>query len=287
MQSRFPMPRRLGKVAVMESALEYDIALAALAWQVELGCAELIGDAPVDRFALEHAAREAAKMQAAAPAQASVSKSKNIPVPSAEPRIDAAAEARRAAQGCADLGALKSAMAAFEHCDLHRGARNLCFATGNPAARVMVIGEAPGREEDRSGAVYVGPAGRLLDKMLGAIDLSRDAQEPAQAAYLTYALPWRLPQARDAYATEIAAMAPFVQRHIEIVAPQLVLLLGEVAVHSVLGPKSAGGIGQGWAQAFGRPALAITAPDYLLSHPAGKRDAWRDLLMFKSRLAAL
>ena len=268
----------------MESALEYDIALAQLAWQVEMGCAEAICEAPVDRFATEIEARAAA----AASAQVPAVKGGGAPAPvMAEPQIDPVAEAAALAKGCADLAALEAAMASFAHCDLRRGARRMCFAAGNPAARVMVIGEAPGREEDRSGAVYEGPAGRLLDKMLAAIDLSRDAQVSAQGAYLTYALPWRPPQGRDPHEGEIACMAPFVRRHVELVAPKVLLLLGDVAVQSLFGGAQDKGIGKGWAEACGRPALAITAPEYLLTHPAGKRGAWHDLLTFKARLAAL
>ena len=101
------------------------------------------------------------------------------------------------AAACADLAALRATMAAFDGCALKQGARNLVFADGDPRARVMVIGEAPGREEDREGLPFVGRSGQLLDRMLAAIGLSRRAEDPRDAAYITNVLPWRPPQNRD------------------------------------------------------------------------------------------
>jgi hypothetical protein len=119
----------------MESALDFHTAKALLDWQIELGATEAICDAPVNRYEVPE---KPAKPAVASP-----------PTPAPEEKTDAVSEAKAAAKSCNDLNALKAAMAAFEHCELKRGARNLVFSDGNPQARVMIIGEAPGRDEDR------------------------------------------------------------------------------------------------------------------------------------------
>ena len=111
------------------------------------------------------------------------------------------------AAACGDLASLRAAMAGFEGCALKRGARNLVFADGNPAARVMIVGEAPGQEEDREGLPFVGRSGQLLDRMLAAIGLSRRAEAPGDSVYITNVLPWRPPQNRDPAADEVAVLA--------------------------------------------------------------------------------
>jgi DNA polymerase len=166
----------------MTDARPDPISLAALAWQLELGADEAIGEEPVSRFNVA-AAPPAPRRVAAAAAPVT-------PAPEAEGSAALAA-------ACGDLAALRAAMEAFEGCALKRGARNLVFADGDPRARVMVVGEAPGRDEDLAGLPFVGRSGQLLDRMFAAIGLSRRAEEPAAALYITNVLPWRPPQNRD------------------------------------------------------------------------------------------
>jgi uracil-DNA glycosylase len=246
--------------------------LAALAWQVELGADEAIAEAPVNRFALP------AAQAVAAPPRLAVAEPP-APVP------DAGSD--EIAAGCADLAALRAAMAAFDGCPLKHGARNLVFADGNPAARVMVIGEAPGRDEDREGLPFVGKSGQLLDRMLAAIGLSRRAEDPAHAAYITNVLPWRPPQNRDPAGDEAAMMLPFLFRHIALAAPEVLLLLGSPAVRAVLGTGDGVTRMRGkWLDWRGVPAIATFHPAALLRDGAKKREAWSDLLMLKARLDA-
>jgi DNA polymerase len=256
--------------------LPHDYARALLDWQVELGADEPIGDLPVNRYDLPAEpprARPQAEVAEAAPAIA--------PPPAADP-VEAARRAAAAARTLADLA---EAQAAYDHLELKKGARRFVFADGNPAARVMVIGEAPGRDEDIEGRPFVGRAGQLLDRMFAAIGLSRTAPDAETALYITNVLPWRPPGNRDPDPQEIAMMLPFVTRHVELADPDLVVLMGNTPCKAALG---AGGIlrlrGQ-WTQAFGRPALPMTHPAYLLRNPAAKREAWADLLEIKSRLA--
>jgi DNA polymerase len=252
-------------------------ALAALAWQLELGADEAIGEAPVDRFE-PPAAPDPGPARAPVAAVASPA-----PTAAADPEATAVA----LAAGCADLAALRAAMAAFEGCALKRGARNLVFADGNPAARVMVIGEAPGRDEDMAGLPFVGRSGKLLDRMLAAIGLARDAAEPAAAVYIANVLPWRPPANREPSGDEVAAMLPFLHRHIELARPRVLLLLGAASARSLLG--AAEGITRlrgRWADWRGVPALPTFHPAALLRDPLKKREVWADLLALRARLDA-
>ena len=248
-----------------------DADLAALAWQVELGADEAIGEEPVSRF---DAAPLRAAVPAAAPAQA------QAPEPVAE------INTRELAEACADLSALRGAMAGFDGCSLKKGARNLVFSDGNPAARLMLIGEAPGREEDREGRPFVGASGQLLDRMLAAIGLSRDASDAKNAVYITNVLPWRPPQNRDPSGDEVAMMMPFLYRHIELVDPQVIVVMGNSAAKTVL--KTTTGITRlrgVWAEFEGRAVMPMFHPAALLRDPAKKRPAWADLQLIKARLA--
>jgi len=197
---------------------------------------------------------------------------------------DPVALARAAAGAAADLPALAQAIADFDLCELKKGARSLVFADGDPAARVMVIGEAPGREEDMAGKPFVGPSGHLLDRMFAAIGLSRDAPDAQAALYITNVLPWRPPGNRNPEPDEIAMMQPFLQRHIELAGPDFLVLMGNQACQAVLGLGGIMGLRGQWLEAFGRPVLPMAHPSYLLRRPQAKRDAWADLLSLRARL---
>ncbi|WGW04813.1 uracil-DNA glycosylase [Tropicibacter oceani] len=261
----------------MESALDWHTARALLEWQFEMGVDEAISDRPIDRFAIEQAAREAAASQKAQVAVARTAPGIVVPEKGPDPVEVALASAKAAA----DLAGLRAAMEAFEHCELKRGARNLVFCDGNPAGRVMIIGEAPGRDEDRIGKPFVGKAGQLLDRMLAAIDLSRD-----DSVYITNVLPWRPPQNRDPKPDEIAMMLPFLQRHIALVDPDLLVIAGNISCQALLGKRGITRLRGQWTEVAGRPALPMFHPAYLLRTPAAKREAWADLLELRTRLEA-
>lgn len=252
---------------------DWHIARACLEWQVEMGVDEAICDAPLDRFALDPApaSKPAAKTPAASTA------------PAAE--IDPVQEAEVMATAAPDLDALAAALAAYPHCELKLGARNLVFSDGRAGARVMIVGEAPGREEDLRGRPFVGEAGQLLDRMFAAIGMGRDHPDAGQALYITNILPWRPPQNRDPSAEERAMMHPFVLRHIQLAAPDILVLMGRISASTLLGSND--GItkirGQ-WREVAGRPALPMLHPAYLLRNPAAKREAWADLLALQARL---
>ncbi len=251
---------------------EYHEALAQLAWQVELGADEAIGEVAVNRY--EEKAKPKPKTATAPPVVEAID----------EP-VDMSAEAARLVAGCGDLVALRAALEGFDGCALKRGARNTVFSDGNPAASVMIIGEAPGRDEDIQGKPFIGRSGQLLDKMLAAIGLNRNAESPEEAVYITNVLPWRPPQNRDPLVDEIAMMKPFLMRHIALVKPRALLLVGNPSNQTLLETNQGVTRLRGrWHEVAGIPALPIFHPAYLLRMPVKKREAWADLLMLKSKL---
>jgi uracil-DNA glycosylase family 4 len=256
---------------------DWHMAQACLQWQVEIGVDEAICDDPVNRYALEASTPKPPAMPAPAAAPANPS----LPLTD----IDPVQEAMAAASAAPDLTALEAALAAFAHCDLRKGARNCVFADGQPGARVMIVGEAPGREEDLGGKPFVGEAGQLLDRMFAAIGMQRNHPDPNCALYITNILPWRPPQNRDPSMAERAMFRPFVLRHIELAAPDIVVLMGRISAATVL--ETGDGItrirGQ-WNKVLGRPALPMLHPAYLLRNPAAKREAWADLLELQARI---
>ncbi len=251
------------------------VIAALLDWQAELGADEWIGDGPVDRFAAAEAARAA---PAAVPARP-------VAVAAPEPvAADPVAEARRLAAQAASLEQLAELQAGYEHCELKKGARNFVFCDGRPGARVMLVGEAPGADEDRQGKPFVGRAGQLLDRMLAAIGLDRHAPDLERAVYISNVLPWRPPGNRDPEPAELAMMQPFIRRHIELAAPEVLVLIGNHSCQTLLGQRGITKLRGRWTETLGRPALPMLHPAYLLRNPYAKRDSWADLLMLQARL---
>ena len=285
------MPEPSESAADALDALDPSEALAMLEWQIELGADETILDAPVDRY--EAAARAPARPAQAAPGGSGVGAGQGdagqggaaaAGAPAPDPRAEVVEAARQAAGAAGDLDGLRAAVSAFEGCDLKKGARSTVFADGDPAARVMIIGEAPGVDEDREGRPFVGRAGKLLDAMFDAIGLSRGAGGAAEALYITNVVPWRPPANRTPDAGEIACMLPFLERHVALAAPELVVVMGNTACQGVLGRQGISRIRGAWSQAWGRPVLPMFHPAYLLRQPHAKRHAWADLLTLRARL---
>jgi len=259
---------------------DYADALDALMWQIELGATEAIGNQPVSRY--QEPSVQAPVGQKTADKPVAVT----MVAPSNPSQIadQAVAVAENAAARADDLASLRAAIAAYEYCVMKKGARSLVFADGNPAARVMIVGEAPGSNEDREGKPFVGAAGQLLDKMFAAIGLSRAAPEAQDALYITNVLPWRPPQNRDPSTDEIAMMLPFLKRHIALAKPEILVVMGNAAAKALLGRGAITRIRGTWTEVDGLPALAMTHPAYLLRTPSAKREAWADLLALKARL---
>ncbi|MFG1477741.1 uracil-DNA glycosylase [Xanthobacter sp. V4C-4] len=278
-------------------------------FHLEAGVDVALGDEPVDRFA-----ESAAELKARAPRRDAADAPPGLPreeapqatgdprgaapaarrapqpppphAPAIAPHApDAAAmAAREAARGASSLEELRALLDAFDGCALKRTASRLVFADGNPRARVMFVGEAPGRDEDQQGLPFVGRAGRLLDLMLGAIGLDRSS------VYIANIIPWRPPGNRTPTPQETAICLPFITRQIELADPDLLVCLGGQSAQALLAST------EGITKLRGRVldydtgtrrirAMATFHPAYLLRTPIGKRLAWRDLLAIEAMLA--
>ena len=254
--------------------MDYHAMRAALEWQMDLGATESITDAPINRF-------EAPELKPTAK-EPNAPSAKITPARPSPP--DGVALAGELARGAGSLPELEAAIGLFELCELKRGARNTVFADGFAGADVMIIGEAPGRDEDIQGKPFVGRAGHLLDKMFAAIGLDRAATTPENAIYTTNILPWRPPQNRDPEPDEIAMMVPFIRRHIELAQPKLVVLMGNIACQAMLDKKGITRLRGQWTQTQDLPTMPMFHPAYLLRNAEKKRDAWADLLAIRAKL---
>ncbi|QLP96542.1 MAG: uracil-DNA glycosylase [Rhodoblastus sp.] len=247
----------------MAASDEPERALESLfAWHAEAGLDWAASETPVDRFAPETTAARGETQVAGAP-----------------PRPPTEHPARQART----LDELRAALLEFDGCALKTTATQLVFADGTPGAPVMVIGEAPGADEDRVGLPFVGRAGRLLDKMLASIGLDRDT------VYIANVVPWRPPGNRTPSPQETAACLPFLLRQIELAAPQIILCVGGPSSQTVLGLKEGIMRSRGAWRVFEShglraQAMATLHPAYLLRSPQHKALAWRDLRAVRAEL---
>jgi DNA polymerase len=214
------------------------------------------------------------------------------PAPTAEVNASistAIAEARALADAATDIASLEAAIRGFNGCALKKTATNTVFAQGVPESGVMFIGEAPGADEDRQGVPFCGVSGQLLDKMLSFIGLKRD-----ESFYITNTLYWRPPGNRKPTPEELEICRPFVEKHVALVKPKLLVLVGGTATQSVLGDNR--GITRLRGQVFTYkndympaevPVHVLYHPSYLLRQPSGKKQTWGDLLGIKAALKAL
>src|SRR5215472_1285736 len=274
---------------------DFEAARALLAFYVEAGADALIGETPVDRMADEPApaaprqAERPANTTPAPPTSAAVSRAPTRPAPppaaAAPPPPDVAVmAAREAAANAKTLDDLRALLENFRGCALHATATQLVFADGNPQGRVMFVGEAPGYEEDMTGRPFVGRSGKLLDRMIEAIGLTRNA------VYIANVVPWRPPGNRTPTPQETAICLPFIRRQIELADPDILVCLGQPSTQTLLGTRE--GItrtrGRWFTFATGSRdirALPTYHPAFLLRSPLQKRYAWRDFLAIKKALA--
>ncbi|MCB1476727.1 MAG: uracil-DNA glycosylase [Rhodobiaceae bacterium] len=237
---------------------------ALLQWQAEAGADEAIGEVAFDRRAEMAAPKNAPSSPALAPAAAPAD-------------VDAIAA------GAGSIEELAAILETFDGCALKKTASRLCLGDGVTTARLMLVGEGPGREEDLQGKPFVGRAGQLLDRMLNAIGHDRTS------VYITNCVFWRPPGNRTPTPEETAVCRPFLDRQIEIVAPDVIIMLGAVAAQTLTGRK------EGITKLRGRwfdidvggrqiPALAALHPAYLLRQPGQKKFAWRDMLAAQRKL---
>lgn len=279
--------------------------LATLGWLVDAGADEAVHESPVDHFAAKGAGGNSArplgqgKPNTPVPRLAESSAVRPQyprpvapfagdppPRPTAESG-DSIGTAIATAAACNSLAELRAALEAFDGCGLKKSATKTVFADGTPRNGIMFIGEAPGREEDLAGLPFVGRAGKLLDKMLASIGLDR-----ATNAYITNVINWRPPGNRDPSPEEAASCLPFLRRHIELVSPGVIVLLGAVAARHVMGRTDGIMRLRGkWLEYYvdGNmvPVMPTLHPAYLLRRAIDKKLAWRDLQEISAKVNLL
>lgn len=245
-----------------------------LEWQLAAGVDEIILDSPTNYFAIPITSPKI-----------------EIPKPEAKTPLHhspslAVASAREIANSCNSLAELEATIRAFDGCALKKTATKTVFADGNPNASIMLIGEAPAADEDMQGIPFCGESGQLLDKMLAAIELTR-----AENIYLTNTIFWRPAGNRQPTPEEIAICLPFVEKHIALIAPKILILAGGVAVRALLKNDQAISRLRGKWYEYNNEYLAapikttlLYHPSYLLSQPQFKKQAWEDLKMIKAEL---
>ncbi len=253
---------------------------ALLRWYADAGVDEAVGDHAVDRF------KTAQSVPVVAPSAPQINATPASPVRAPAPVQSSDASATHLAQATHTVEELKAAVEAYTGCGLKQFASRTVFADGNPEARVMFIGEAPGADEDRQGLPFVGVSGKLLDRMLASVGLDR-----ATNAYITNVVFWRPPGNRAPTDEEIASCLPFVVRHIELVDPAVLVFVGGLSAKTLLGkPVGITKLRGHWydyeSPGLPRPvpSMALFHPAYLLRSPQQKRFAWRDLLAIKQKL---
>jgi DNA polymerase len=268
-----------------------DVLKALLDFHVEAGVDLALDETPHNRFA-EAKPEPAKARELPAPRVGSPAPSPASPPPRSLPKAAAGAPdevasmAREQARHAQSLEELETILAGFEGCALKFSAKNLAFADGNPEGRVMLVGEAPGADEDRIGKPFMGRSGQLLDRMLATIGLDRTQ------VYVANIVPWRPPGNRTPTPQEIAICKPFIARQIELANPEFLLCLGGPATQNLLGLKD--GILRTRGRWFtykaedGREirALPTLHPAYLLRQPLQKRLGWRDFMALRRALDA-
>jgi DNA polymerase len=291
-------------------------ALEIMEWLAQMGDDVPLCDEPVDRFVesekirLEMLAKKKTGPSAGLREDQATSPQPVMPGSTLQERVDAlklksrqstqpqgqseatipdesvVQSAREAAQAAATLDELRNAIEAFQGCNLRRTAKHTVFADGNPEAKIMLVGEAPGRDEDLQGLPFVGQSGQLLDRMLATISLDRSS------TYISNVIPWRPPGNRTPTPAEVEICRPFIERHMELVSPEIVVMVGGSSAKMMLQTNNGILKLRGKWRKFkigGREVdtIATLHPAYLLRQPAQKRLAWHDLLMIREKLSEL
>ncbi|WP_152045399.1 uracil-DNA glycosylase [Aureimonas psammosilenae] len=277
---------------------EQEAVAALLEWYSLAGVDAILTEEPRDRFAETkdrlRAKAEAGEAPAAREAQGSPAPTRNDAPTPARPQVAvpddvAVASARDIARSAATMEALREGLNTFQGCNLRITAKSVVFGDGDPHADLMLIGEAPGRDEDIAGIPFVGRSGQLLNRMLAAIGIAREK------VWITNTVPWRPPGNRTPTPAETEICLPFVARQIELVRPKVIVCLGSPATKAIL--RTEEGMlrirGRWLSYSYGEkpeetvPAIPMLHPAYLLRQPAQKKLAWRDLLAIRAKLDAL
>jgi DNA polymerase len=279
----------------MDQNTAINVQMAALQWYLAQGVDEALQDSPVDRTA--HKAAPVVK-NVPESRKASAPKSMSAPVPLLA-KSDMLEEAIALAKSAHSLEDLREAIAKFDGISLKKTATNLVFADGNSKAPIMLVGEAPGADEDRIGKPFVGVSGQLLDKILACIGLDRSEEDSLKSVYISNVLNWRPPGNRTPAPNEVELSMPFIERHIQLVQPKILILCGGVSAKALLASdESVSKLRKGWREyspqtrefaggAQPLPVMVTYHPSYLLRTPSQKRAVWSDMLSLDQKRKSL
>jgi uracil-DNA glycosylase family 4 len=266
--------------------------IAALEWHLDHGADEAMENSPVNRImGSKDEGMPGKNVSIPTPPSPIVSSSPQT----VSTKSDIIAEAVKCAAAANTLDDLKAAIAEFDGIAIKKTATNLVFSSGNSNAKIMLIGEAPSADEDRTGAPFVGAGGQLLDKILKFIDIDRNETGSYKSIYITNILNWRPPGNRTPGPGEIDLSLPFIEKHIALIKPEILILCGAVAARSLL--NSTDGISKlrkkwhcyktvtaGLGVSVEIPAIATYNPDFLAGAPSQKRAMWADMLSLKEKI---
>lgn len=278
------------------SNAEYIAAKAALQFYADHGVDVAVNDDAADKTVLKEIITEPAPQITSAPndVPSFAKQAADAPVVMLG-KTDAHPKALELAKAVQTPDELKQAIAEFDGISLKKTATNLVFCDGNPNAKIMLIGEAPGADEDRAGKPFAGVSGQLLDKILACIGLDRTEEDPLKSVYISNIINWRPPGNRTPAPAEIEVSLPFIERHIQLIKPELIILCGGMAAKALLGSgDSVSRLRKTWHDYTPQnaniadnikpiSAIATYSPDYLLRTPAQKKAVWADMLMLKSK----
>lgn len=263
--------------------------ITALEWYVDHGVDIAVQDEVFDRTVMPAVPSAQQTVQSLVQSMASAPQ---VAAPAFLGKSDAYEEAVKLAKAANTLEELQKTIQEFDGIALKKTASNMVFADGNPKADIMLIGEAPGADEDRIGKPFMGQSGQLLDRILKSIDLDRNAEDASKAVYLSNVVSWRPPGNRTPAPAEIEVSLPFIERHIQLIEPKMIVLCGGIAAQSLLGnSQSISKLRKAWhdylpqtqalktAEGKGIPAIATYHPSYLLRTPQQKKAVWADMLM--------
>lgn len=270
--------------------------MTALEWYVDQGVCDIVQDEVIDRTVIpEPVLEEMPAYQVLQEASAKNTATQSQQTSAYLGKTDAYEEAVKLAKYVGTLEELKEAIAEFDGVAIKKTATNLVFAAGNPKADIMLIGDAPAADEDRQGIPFAGACGQLLDRILACIDLDRGAEDVKNAVYLTNVLNWRPPGNRSPAPAEIEVSLPFIEKHIQLIQPKILVLCGGVTAKHLLGrSESISKLRKTWhdykavTQGLGVdisaiPTIVTYHPSYLLKTPIQKRAVWDDMLRLQEK----
>ncbi len=272
----------------MGSANLHSEIITALEWYVDHGVTDVLLDKVIDRTVV-------AELPVVPITTNNKITQKSSSAPVLLGKSDARIEAVKLAKSATTLEELQATIAEFDGIAIKKTASNMVFADGNSKADIMLIGDAPAADEDRSGKPFVGDHGELLNKILASIGLSRYEQKMAQAVYISNILNWRPPGNRSPTVAEIEVSLPFIERHIQLVNPKVLILCGSVAAKSLLGrSESISRLRKSWHDykpqtelggiELSIPTIVTYAPSSLLKNPLQKKSVWADMLLLREKL---